>query len=287
MPAKITNLNIDHIIELRNDGMSCVEIARIMGCSSHVITDRLKERGISTARIPPKYDVERIVSLYEAGMPKRHIGKELGIHEMIISKILARNGYPTATTRSEATKTMNSRMTAEERSARVASAHDAVRGTHLSHESLCKRAATKASIGKPGSIMEKRLYDLLTERGLSVYSQAALDKYNIDLLVNDSVAVEISGRSRKAKDIGLMRSRTKAIIDRGYLMLVVWSNTAHWPITGYVADYVIALLDIFRSDPSSHGKYWVIRGDGKVLAESCSYSDDLPFIMSTVYRPSS
>lgn len=278
------DVDIDYIIKRRKEGASCSSIAREVGVSPKVVMSRLKENGISTAKPVIEYDVTRIVSLYESGMTKRRIGKTLGIHEMTVSKILARNGYPTAATRSEATRIAMSRMTAEERSAITAAAHDAVMGSHQTHESLCKRAETKGRIGKTGSIMEQRLYDILTNRGLSVAPQFAVDKYNIDLLVNDSIAVEVSGRGRKLKDIELMRGRTKAILDRGYIILVIWSNTVAYPIDDAAADYVISLLDVFSSDPSSHGKYWVIRGNGNLIAERCPYSDDLPFIMSPKYR---
>jgi len=280
MPTKRINVDIDNLINLRNSGMSLSKISENVGVSVKVVRSRLIDAGIDTSIPTIEYDVDKIVKLYKSGMDKRSVGKTLGIHEMIVSKILSKNGYPTSKTRSESQRIRMSRMTQEERQKISRKAHDSVRGTKKTDSDLRKRAISKGKIGKADSIMEQKLLDLLTDRGLSVSSQFAIDKYNIDILVCGTVAVEISGRRRKMKDFELMRRRTKKILDSGYILLNIWTNTVSFPITDSAAEYVISLINLASSDPSSIGKYWVIRGNGNVIAERCSYCDDIPFIMS-------
>lgn len=283
MPRPQPHIDIDDLVRLYEEGATIGELRKRFGCRDRFIVAELRKLGLPTDRRRKQLDNEEIVRLYEGGMTKKGIAELLGVGAMTISKRLEEHGIMTES-RSNAMRTRLSRMTAEQRQDLSRAAHEAVRGMKRSHEDLCRRAASKAAAGKPGSIEEARLGEMLRARGISVSHQACIDKYNIDLLVEGAIAVEVSGRPKKGMNAERIPKRVEHILDSGLAMLLVWSNTRWFPITEDVAEYAISLLDLVRRDPSALGKYWVVWGDGKVMAEACPYSDDLPFVLSPVSR---
>ena len=146
-------VDIDHLVELYDEGLALDGIAGELGVSRKVVRNRLSELGLETDRRRVDLDDSEIVRLYESGMTKHAIAASMGVGDMTVSKRLSELGYPTEG-RSAAMATRLSRMSPEERFALASRARDAVRGTTKTHSDLCKRAATKAAIGKPGSECE-------------------------------------------------------------------------------------------------------------------------------------
>jgi hypothetical protein len=56
--------------------------------------------------------------------------------------------------------------------------------------------------------MERVLFEMLAERGIWLPHKKPFLKYNVDLMVGN-VAVEVTGRGRKAKDIPAMKEKIK------------------------------------------------------------------------------
>ena len=179
-------------------------------------------------------------------------------------------------------RTRLSRMSADERASLASYAHDAVRGMVRSDADLERRAIGKERSGRPGSAMEELLGELLESRGLSVVHQKAVGKYNIDLAVEGTVAVEVSGRPKKGANLARIPKRVKYLGDAGWSMVVVWSNTQRHPVTEECAEYVVSFLDELRRDPALVGEYRVVRGGGEFIARGRMDDDDIPFVLSPV-----
>ena len=275
------NIDIDHLVNLYNAGESIRSMAKVFECGTHAVTNRLVELGLDTDRRGADLDMDEAVRLYRAGTPKRTLAKQFGVSEMCMINRLRKAGIATEN-RSDACRTRNARMTAEERSANTKAAHDAVRGTKKTHADLCKRAATKARIAKPGSAAEEALGGRLAAMGLPVSFQRAADKYNIDIAVGDSVAVEVSGRAKKGVNAERIPERVKYLLDAGWALVLVWARKSQCPISDAAAEYVASLYELVGRDPTARGHYWVIWGDGKLMAERRPYSDELPGILTPI-----
>ena len=279
MPREGTKLDVGDLTRLYEEGLSIERIAERLGSSRKVVTRNLRELGLRTDRRRLPLDDEEIVRLYESGMTKHDIAVRMGTWDMVISRRLSENGHPTES-RSDAMRTRLSRMTPDERSALAVAAHDAVRGMKRTDADLCKRAISREAAARPGSTMERVLGDMLASKGLGVVHQKAVGKYNVDLAVEGSVAVEVSGRPKKGVNLSRIPKRVKYLCDAGWSLVVVWSNT-HWnPVTEDCAEYVVSFLDELRRNPSMVGEYRVIRGGGEFVAKGRMDDDEIPFVLS-------
>ena len=281
MPRPHPSINTDDLIRLYNEGASIRTMRKHFRCRDRIIASELKALGLNTDRRKKSVDIERVVDLWNKGFNKTVIAEQLGVSQTTITNRLKECGI-NPESRSLAMKRKMSRYSPKERSLICKPAHDAVRGTKKTHSDLCKRARTKANIGKPGSIEEARLGEMFKSLGVSVSHQFAIDKYNVDILIFDSVVVEISGRPKKGVDAERIPERVKLILDRGFSLILVWSNTKWHPVTIDTAKYIISLAKLICSNPSMRGKYWVIWGDSKVMAECRPYCDNLPGILTPI-----
>lgn len=281
MCSKRYDIDTDHMVNLYKSWVSQDAIAAEFGVSRKVIRKRLVELGIENRGRKRAIDEAEMVRLYESGATKHDIAVRFGVSEMTIGRRLAEHGYP-CENRSDAMRTRLARMTPEQRSALTASAHDAVRGMKRTDADLCKRAASKEAAGKPGSIMEDRLGRMLRARGLDTVHQKAVGKYNIDIAVNGSVAVEISGRPKKGVNAERIPHRLEYLGDCGWSFVIVWSSTTHRPVNDACAEKVASLCEQACGDPSARGKYWVVWGDGEFMAEGSVYDDTLPGVLTPI-----
>jgi hypothetical protein len=281
MPRPHPHIDTDDLVKLYDEGTSIRKMSRHFGCRTEFVADALRSLGLKTDRRRIETDDDRILGMYRFGVPKSGIAEILGISEMTVGKRLVEMGVPREN-RSDAIRTRNARMTASERADHARAAHDAVRGMKRTHEDLCRRAAGKAKAAKPGSMMEEVLGSKLVTLGLPVVYQRNVDKYNIDLSIWDSVAVEVSGRPKKGPDLARIPERVKLLFDLDWSLVLVWSNTRSYAIADACAEYVASLAQEIRRNPSLRRKYWVVRGDGKVMAECRPYSDDLPGILAPI-----
>ena len=285
MPRPHPSINTDDLIRLYNEGASIRTMRKHFRCRDRIIASELKALGLKTDRRKKSVDIERVVDLWNKGFNKTVIAEQLGVSQTTITNRLKERGV-LPQDRRMATKTRMTRCSLEERRALCKHAQDAVRGSRKTHADLCKRAKTKAAIGKPGSIEESRLGNMLESFGLDIVYQAAIDKYNVDILIGDSIVVEVSGRPKKGPNAERIPKRIKLLLDSGFTLVLVWSNTKWHPVTINAAEYIVSLFKLASSNPSLRGKYWVIWGDGKVMTERCSYSDNLPGILTPISRGS-
>lgn len=278
-------LDADDVVKLYRSGISASALAAKYGCSFNAISNCLNRSGIHTTRDWKDYLFRKsgvtpddLLAMYNSGMWKYEIAHTLGISEGGVGRFLARLGVPLADSRSSAMKDVHKKGGKEWSANASKPAHEAVRGMKRTDADLIKRAAGKERTGKFGSVMERVLYDMLIERGLSPVPQKAIHKYNIDLMVGD-VAVEITGRGRKPKDIPAIKERIKYLLNSGYSVVWVWGSIDR-PIESGAADYIVAYCEAVSRDPSLIGENRVIRRDGKLIAVSRSNDDNFPGVFS-------
>jgi hypothetical protein len=144
--------------------------------------------------------------------------------------------------------------TEEERAARA-----------LTHERLRLKVSPYAVV----------LNDWLIERGVQTTMEAACGRYNIDIACGP-VAVEVHAYS--FNPIGSTRlrerDRLKYICNRGWLLLYVWISARAFILNPSAADYIVAMLEATKRDPSTIGQYRVIRGSGELVSLGRPDGDD-------------
>lgn len=281
-------LNVNDTVNLYLSGVSVTSIARDNHCSVKAVLNCLNREGVymsgrdwknyffrKTGLIPAD-----LLAMYNSGLWKNEIAEKIGISEGTVGKYLSYLGISIADNRSVATSQVHKRGGKEWSNAVSDSAHKAVKGLKRTEESLIQRANTLENLGRFGSTMERILFDMLSSRGVHAIPQKAFFKYNIDLMIRN-VAVEITGRDRKPKDIPGNKERIKLLLNSGYSVIWVWATKSH-PIESGAADYIVSYCQQISFDPSLAGEYRVIRRDGKLLARGRSDSDDFSGVFTAI-----
>lgn len=257
--------NENDIIKRYNSGESTQQIADTYGVSRSAVERCLTRCGIALKGVRIDLDIGRIIEMYNSGVSQNAIAKEFGVSRPVINRRLNEAGVVIRGS-AEANKLMMSKRTAEENARNVRAAHDAVRGKAKSHEQLCKAALNRqASFASFGSPYEQDIADELTHRGIQFVPQLAVDKYNIDFAIGDNIAFEVFGGNWHAKGRHRARfdERSKKLFDSGYTIVICWVGFNHRFSPAAIADYLISLNDILRTNPASRCKHYVIGGDGK------------------------
>lgn len=267
MPTPRIPVDVDNLVRRYNAGESIRKISAAVGVSEKVVRKRLLESGTELREFFVSQETTgAILARYAAGETQGQIAESLGIHQATVSNLLARHGARIG--RGDAAVRRWERMSAADRQALVRPAHDAARGVKRTESELEARAITnqrKRSHVHPG---ETALAEVLTEHGLSVVQQQACGRYNIDLAVNGTVAVELFGGGwhGHGRHLDRLPQRTKRIADAGWAQMFVWV-VSHRPFSMTdVANDVIAYIESAGSDPASRREYRVIWGDGQLHA---------------------
>lgn len=263
MTTKITDLDIDHIQNLYESGMTGEQIAELLNVGHNTIYRRLRERGVCfrDRRIP--LDDTAIVAAFEAGGSVKAIAEEHGVSRNVITRILGEHGIAPRG-RSEAMYVRMRDTPPEERARLTSAAHATVRGTSRSHEELCNRALTVEKRGRAGSRIETRAADMLRHAGFDCIPQKAVGKYNVDIAITEPpIAVEIFGGQWHAygRHAARFRERTEYILNAGWSLVIIWV-TRDYPLEPGAIDYIVALAERLRSGEALGGQEHVIRGDG-------------------------
>jgi len=121
-----------------------------------------------------------------------------------------------------------------------------------------------------------RLNDWLLLRGAETTMEAASGRYNIDIAVG-SVAVEVHPYSFNPLGPTRLRERqrTRYLCNRGWLVLYVWISARSYTLDEVTADYIVALAESAKRDPSLVGEYRVIRGTSELVATGRGDGDEL------------
>lgn len=254
----INESDVDHAIALRQSGLSYREIAERINRSEDAIRVKCVQK-IGGGRIYIRacnardYPREEARDRYLLGESIKSLSVEYGIQRATLTNDLRRSGVPLRD-RSAAMFVRMSRTSEEERKRLTDAAHHAVRGCPHSESKRLRRAEVR---GRRVGIGERELTDLFAERGHRVDPQAPVGFYNVDMLVDGSVAVELHSNAANPLRRTEQRQRLEYILDRGIRVLFIrFHDVASLDAN---IEHIIADVDALRRYPSTARQYRVVR----------------------------
>lgn len=263
MRRKLSPLDVDHCIALNMNGMNLVEIERAFRVGANVISKWMCQSGYTpvhhhrTAHNAKDVDVQRLVAEYAAGDSVLTLSKRHGIRRPTVAAHLKRQGVELRDS-SQANVLRMARLSPEDRKALAKNAHDAKRGKANTRAARINAAQTRQ---KTKSIVfghgERALLDALCEKGFSCVPQAAFDVYNIDIMVGNTVAVEITcGSACNFKSERNLRKLEKLVkANFAVLCISIQSERA----LAANMEQVVADIDRISRNPTARGQMRVVR----------------------------
>jgi hypothetical protein len=213
-------------------------------------------------------DVDYLVREYRAGRSVLDLSRQLGVSRNVIDRRLIGAGEQLRTM-SEANSVRMSKLSAVERAALAANAHDAIRGTKRSFESKVKNAIAKMASGAGMSEIEAMVSSDLKSCCIDTIPQLAIGPYNCDLAAFP-VAVEVFGGNWHFSGRHLARTeeRIRYLGDAGWhvLMLVVCEGKPRYTYGLDTGNYLVSYIKEARSNPSAPREYRVIDCRGNTLS---------------------
>ncbi len=203
---------------------------------------------------------EELIACYEVGVSVKQLSDDLGLSRPLITRFLKRNGVKLRGS-TEVNRRMAKERSPEERQRNARAAHDAVRGKKQSPEYLVKRALMKEQTCFSQSHYERELLGAIQASGLAVRPQAACGKYNVDILVDEGLAVEIMGGGWHLNKRHQARNRT--LFDCGFDRLDIWPTSNHHINPNACIDRIQEMLSFRKSNPNGVRRYDMIYADGK------------------------
>lgn len=269
MVRKTDRLLIDDAISMNIHGLNIGEISQKTGISTSAIRVHFKERGHLTIRHhriahnAQDFPKQEAIESYVSGESIKSIAHKYGVQRKTIQDHLLRNGIQPRN-RSAAMFTRMAGTTKEERERLTEAAHNAVRGKPQSREFRQKMMITRSRnrIEKFIGFGEDILKERLIQSGLDVIGQYPFDIYNLDLLINGNIAVEIlSSNSFNPFNKRQYLEKTKLLLERGYFVFwIVWVDKES--LMGNLENIIADIHAICRN-PSSFGQYRVVRCSAK------------------------
>jgi hypothetical protein len=142
------------------------------------------------------------------------------------------------------------------------------RGRIADQQSVNRRAESHERALLKVSPLALDFQKMLTERGVDTVLEKAAGRYNIDIAIGDTIAVEVHRYSFNPLGPTRIRERhrTRQLCDAGWLVCYVWARpTDSFRLDASAADYVVTLEQLAESNPSMRGEYRVIRSTGQLL----------------------
>ncbi len=257
MPGIFNAIDIDNLVKLHNQGVSCVKIAKIYDRDVKTIYRALRNAGCDTSQnICKNIPIDEIIQAYNDGEAEQSIAKRYNISRNVIRKRLIDNNVSIRNP-SEAGRLRYSNTSFEQRKLITQKANECLRGTKYTLEQLEHRARTRGGhIGK-GEIEILNLLNKISS--LNAIHQFPIGKYNIDILVNNFFAVEIAvshthriGATLSTKNA----ERVKYITNCGYTFITV--RVSADAFTDDNLNRIVSDINQICINPSSKGKKWVI-----------------------------
>jgi transcriptional regulator with XRE-family HTH domain len=200
-------------------------------------------------KIDPPRNLKNLIRRYREGESMKSIAADLGISRNVVTRWLSDAGVEIRG-RSDAMYARMANATPEQRAAWSDAAHAAVRGKKLSKATKRRRARAKS---KRIGYGEKVLADAMLARGWKIEAQAAIDIFNVDIVIAKRIAVEpCAGTSPKKHTL----FKIPHLINAGLIPVVVSRARV---INESNVDKVIRLLDLLRREKPTKGEHWVIR----------------------------
>jgi len=230
-------------------------------------------------------DTNNLYRIYQSGALLIDIAKQFGISWDCVRQRFIRAGLPLRSI-SESHRIAASRVSQEERSRRVAAAHNAIRNKRQSFEHRCKIALTREQKGLGISRIERRCLYFLEERGFKCIAQKAIGSYNVDIAITKPpITVEIFGGHWHAsgRHADRFRKRIDYILNAGWHPIIVWV-TRDYPFEIGVIKYIVSVAEKLSSNKSIRRQEHMIRGDGELTSIGKRKFNNLPIISSSQTR---
>lgn len=223
-------------------------------------------------------DGSAIVLRYESGESENAIAKSLNVNRWAIRRRLLEAGVAVRG-QSAAELVKWSHMSSDARSHQVAAAHIAATGRVPTGNERAASALAHEHSMSYANADERKLADFLRRANVTVVPQKACGPYNIDIAVENTVAVEVFGGGWHAERYRIERfiQRAKYLFDQGWHLYVIWIDQRRYPL-GDLADDIIAFGQQASGTPAPHCQYRVVRGNGEFIASGRSDDDRLTFI---------
>ena len=257
-PSIYTPAYLDNAHRLYLAGKSWRQIAEEIGGYPDIIAAKLRDRLGGHRPYRPAcnakpLDWENVIARFVAGESVLSLARACGCQRKTISDGLIRRGIRPRN-RSEGMFTRMARTPRAERLRLTERAHAAVRGSRKTREQLIRRALVK---GRRIGHGEKDFAKLLRDRGFRVEEQAAIDTYNVDLLLNETVVVELRCEAIDPMRRPHQRKRIEHLCERGFAVVYILFRRVD-TLLGQAEDLIADLHEV-DGDPSSRGQHRVIR----------------------------
>lgn len=181
----------------------------------------------------------------------------------MIRRIVNDADYPVRNL-SDANRLMMRHRTKEENMRNTEAAHAAAKVRVMSLNEKRRRARTRELKQAHASTAEQLMAEWLRQRGYSTCLQKAVDVYNIDIAIDDRIAIEIYGGGWHASGDHAARApkRFDLLLSEGWLVFIVWVDGRHYPLMPGAADAIWTEIQTTSFPHVGRGRYVVLRGDG-------------------------
>lgn len=257
---KFTEAFIDDAQRLFEGGMTLSEVSRYLACSADNLSKVFRARGVAVVRKyraahnAKPFPKDVCLKLYRQGASVKALSEKFGIPRQTITESIKRAGIRVRG-RGAANVIRFLDASEELRKAQTKSANDAARGAKydLAHlEALALKKARR--VGACETELQRQFLD----RGFDVEHQAAVSKYNLDLLINGTVAVELIKRSTGKKSRRAQYfERLEYLLNRGLRVLELHFRSDD-EILGNLEN-IVSDVDLLSRNPSSLGQHRVVR----------------------------
>lgn len=249
---------INDCIKLNKSGLSMAQIAKRFRCSAGHLSRAMREQGynVFAETVEKNIPQDELIKLYSSGWSVKKLAEKFAVSRGCIATALKKQGIKPRN-RSEAMFNRMSFTSEKERKHLVKAANEAVRGKSAKRERLIKGSITRCKNPKFIGFGEDILQTELVKIGLEVIPQFVFDIYNLDLLINGNIAVEIKIGMANPLIVEKNRVKTKKLLDSGFNVL--WFNASSKE--SFIANLsnIVSYINIFSSNPPSICQYRVIR----------------------------
>ena len=256
----------DHIVDearklIFDDGMKCVDVAKIVGYNAALISKRLKESGFTiprsnSGRRKVSLPVGEIISMYESGVSEQAVALHFGLSRDVIRNRLSTSGVKIRT-QSEASILSASQATPEQRKARAIKANIAKRGVKEKESSRIMRAKTleNNAYGNMTGKGELEMKIKLDSIGVDYVWQKAIGRYSLDFMIG-GLALELRSGLGYRGDTHISNGRIGFLKDNGLTTMYVLFDTVENLLKSF--DYIMDQVNSENNNPSKNGVFKII-----------------------------
>jgi hypothetical protein len=275
MATKTDPARLDDAIQRYLAGEEFEKIEAATGVGQSVFNRERRRRSIPPRRFLD-LPMREIVNAYQAGESTESLARRHGVTPRTIALRLDKAGIARRTgSEAQINRHLNPDTRSEERLSRYRKLLRRTESDQRRRVEL-ERLAAHREASRFHSFGEQVFCHMLRQRGFDPIPQQSVGRYNVDLAVHP-VAVEILG-GRWHTGNPKYSTRTPYVLNQGWNLAFVWCRNGERTPGEGAAGYVAALVDQMRRQPPTVCQYWVISGDGELLATGSADDDQFTLI---------